>query len=103
MRCAKCEREATRTHPQTGAALCGRHGKVFTDAVNILMTNADQMVTHLAAGYLPEMRSHDASVLQRVMDTIVSDDDRFELKLHLAARKVAAHIVLEERSATIVA
>jgi hypothetical protein len=103
MRCAKCDRTATHIYPLTGAAVCGNHAAALRNAAVTLIENAEQIVARLAASYLPEMREHDLGMLARIVDQVIPDDERVDIRIHLAARKAAAHVALEERRALIVA
>lgn len=102
-RCEKCHREAVTIYPLTGIQVCRRHASDLRRAAITLMDNAEEMVTRMAAGYLPEMRDHDLSMLRRIVEQEIGDDDRVDVRIHLLARKAAAHVAMEERCSVVVA
>ena len=103
MRCVSCGNPATELYPLTGAAMCKRHADAIRLQVVRLVEDTETIVKHLAAGYLPEMRGHDEAMLRRIVDQEIDETERVEMRLHLTARKIAAHTALEERHALTVA
>lgn len=103
MNCASCGEQATEIYPLTGAPMCPRHAGALRRSVITLIEDAETIVKHLSASYLPEMRGHDLAMLRRIVDQEIPDEERVEVRLHMTARKIAAHTALEERLAYAVA
>lgn len=103
MRCASCGNEAKEIYPLTNTPLCWRHAGALRKAVVMLVEDTETIVKHLAAGYVPEMRQHDEGMLRRIADQEIDETERVEIRLHLTARKIAAHAVLSESHAFAVA
>lgn len=99
MRCATCGKPAKDIYPLTGAPLCALHLGALQRANVTLGEDIETLIKHLALGYLPEMRSQDVLMLRRIVDQDSDPDERIEMRLHLTARRIAAHIALEERDA----
>lgn len=103
VRCTSCGKPATGIYELTGAPLCGRHMASLRRNIVTLIEDTDQIVKRLAQGYLPEMREHDESMLRRITDQEIDVSERVELRMHLTARKIAAHVALDEKHALVVA
>lgn len=80
-----------------GRWLCGNHHHYARDAAERLREDAVAHVEILIDNYLPEMRDQDAGMLRRIAEREDELETSFEMRLHLAARKMAAQRVLAER------
>jgi len=103
VRCSSCGNPATEIYTVTGTPLCYRHMGAIRRNTVALIEDTDLIIKRLAASYLPEMREQDEGVLRRISDQEIDPAERVELRLHLVARKVAAHAALGERTAMVVA
>lgn len=80
-----------------GRWLCGNHHHYARDAARRVEENAVEVVEVLIDNYVPEMRDQHDGLLARIAEREDETETSFEMRLHLAARKLAAQRVLAER------
>lgn len=80
-----------------GRWLCGNHHRHLRNAAARLQADAITHVEILIDNYVPEMRDQDDGMLRRIAERGDDAAAGYEMRLHMAARTLAAQRVLAER------